>query len=215
VADAIWRGATRTRREAIKQGLALVGAAGAGALLFDPTAAGAATNGGTGQNDDSGDGSGNATGDGGQGGGSGSPQATFSFAGTGFDLSGPGYASGTLPDAGQHLIIAGDLLDPSGAAVGQLFGTYVQLVPFGQAGPADPVSVLDEVLSLAGGTVCGRGLGLGDLDAPISFAITGGTGQYAGLSGTYSAAQHFLSLGGDGTAQFTFTTTGEAPNHGS
>jgi hypothetical protein len=112
------------------------------------------------------------------------------------------------------LVITGDLFDAGGTVVGQLFGTYVQLVPFGQAGPNDAVSLLDEVLSVPGGTICGRGLGLGDPTAPITCVVTGGTGRYAGLTGAYAGAQQFLSLGGDGSAQFTFTTTAEASDHG-
>ena len=38
-----------------------------------------------------------------------------------------------------------------------------------------------------------------------AFAITGGTGRYAGVQGTYVARQQHADLGGDGTAEFVFT----------
>ena len=40
-----------------------------------------------------------------------------------------------------------------------------------------------------------------------SYAIVGGTGRYAGASGTYTARQSLRELGGDGTAEFTLNLT--------
>jgi hypothetical protein len=52
---------------------------------------------------------------------------------------------------------------------------------------------------LEGGTL----LGIGSMIAGESiFAIAGGTGRYAGSSGTYVAEQRIRELGGDGTAEF-------------
>ncbi|HVM68187.1 MAG TPA: hypothetical protein VMU14_25135, partial [Acidimicrobiales bacterium] len=138
----------------------------------------------------------------------------LSFTGAGLDMAGPDFTPGTLPQPGQRLLITGALLDASGAVAGQLLGTYVQLVPFGDAGAGDAVGLIDEVLSLADGTICGRGLGLADPGSALTFAITGGTGKYAALTGTYSGAQQFLNMGGDGSALLTFTTTPEGSDHG-
>jgi hypothetical protein len=213
VAGAVWRGAQRTRREAIKQGLALVGAAGAGALVFDsaPAAADDGNGGTTTTSTTSTTVAGASPGAPGIGAGKG---AQVTLIGAGLDVSGAGFVPGSLPGAGQQLFITGKVLDAGGSPVGQLFGTYVQLVPFGQAGPNEPVSLLDEVLQLDGGTVCGRGLVLANPSTPTTFAITGGTGRHAGLTGAWTGSQQFLSLGGDGSAQFTFTTTGEAGHDG-
>jgi hypothetical protein len=137
------------------------------------------------------------------------------FTGAGFDVSAPDFVRGTLPAAGQRLLITGNLLDGSGNTVGQVVGTYLQLLDFGSAGPTDPVSLQDEVLTFVDGTICGRGLGRADLGAPITFAITGGTGKYAGAKGSYSAVQRFLSLGGDGSARFDLSNSSEASDHGS
>jgi hypothetical protein len=53
---------------------------------------------------------------------------------------------------------------------------------------------------LAEGTILG--IGANKLDEG-SYAIVGGTGRYAGASGTYTARQFLRELGGDGTAEFT------------
>jgi hypothetical protein len=138
----------------------------------------------------------------------------LAFTGAGVDVAAPDFIPGTLPQPGQRLLITGTLLDASGAVAGQLFGTYLQLVAFGDAGAGDAVGLIDEVLSLQGGTICGRGLGLADPGSALTFAITGGTGTYAALAGTYTGAQQFLSLGGNGSALLTFTTTPEGSDHG-
>jgi hypothetical protein len=121
-----------------------------------------------------------------------------------------------LPDTGDRLVITGDLLDPSGAAIGKVFGTYLQLVPFGQAGPGDPTSLQEHTFSFVDGSIHGRGLAGADLDAGNVFALIGGTGRYLDITGSYLAVQRFLSLGGDGSAHFDLTTNPEAsPNGGS
>jgi hypothetical protein len=202
-----------TRREALKRGLALIGAAGTGVLLFDAAPAGADTGDGgsasgqIGASSPGGDGAQGSAGDDGR-------RAPQVFTGAGLDVSAPDFVGGTLPAAGQRLLVAGALLDATGAAVGQVVGTYTQLVPFGQAGPGDAVSLLEEVLTVNDGTIWGRGVVIGDIGSPVTFAVTGGTGRYAGLTGTWTGAQQFLSLGGDGSAQFTFTTTAEGSDHG-
>jgi hypothetical protein len=121
-----------------------------------------------------------------------------------------------LPDTGDRLVITGDLLDASGAAIGHVFGTYLQLAPFGQAGPGVPTSLQDHTFSFADGSIHGRGLAGADLDAANVFAVIGGTGRYLGVTGSYVAVQRFLSFGGDGSAHFDLTTNPEAsPNGGS
>ncbi len=57
---------------------------------------------------------------------------------------------------------------------------------------------------LAEGTILG--IGANKLDEG-SYAIVGGTGRYAGASGTYMARQFLRELGGDGTAVFTLNLT--------
>jgi hypothetical protein len=217
VSETATRRVERTRREAIKRGLALVGLAGAattGKFVIDGPPAGASE-----QPDQPSEPSGQPSGQpaGQPAGGTetdGSPGRSFS--GLNLDVSGPGFPPGVLPDGGDRLVITGDLLDASGAVIGNVFGTYLQLVPFGQAGPGDPTSLQDHAFSFADGSVHGRGLAGADLDAGNVFAIIGGTGRYLGISGSYVAVERFLTFGGDGSATFDLTTNPEAsPNGGS
>lgn len=195
-------GAESTRREAIKRGLALAGVAGAaagGKLLLDasPAAADGASSGG----------------DGSSAGGT-----TVSYGGRNFDAWSPDLVRGTLPAPGDRLLIVGELLDASGAVAGEVFGTYLQLQAFADAAPGDPTSLHEHTFTFADGTIHGRGLASADLEAANTFAILGGTGRYVGVQGSYTAAERFFSLGGDGTAQITLTTTAgsrEGSDHGS
>jgi hypothetical protein len=61
-----------------------------------------------------------------------------------------------------------------------------------------------QTFDLVDGTIVGVGSS-GMHENP--FAIVGGTGSYAGVSGTYVARQSPREVGGDGTAEFTLTLT--------
>jgi Allene oxide cyclase barrel like domain len=196
-------GGESTRREAIKRGLALAGVAGAaatGRILLDaaPAAADGRSPGG------------NAP-DGTPAGGG----TSVSYGGRNFDAWSPELVRGTLPAPGDRLLIVGQLLDVGGAVVGEVFGAYLQLPAFGDAGPGDPTSLHEHTFTFNDGTIHGRGLASADLDAANTFAIVGGTGRYVGLLGSYTAIERFFGLGGDGTAQITLTTTREGSDHGS
>jgi hypothetical protein len=214
VSQTATRRVERTRREAIKRGLALMGLAGAattGKFVIDGSPAGASepsdqqSGQPSDQPSDQPAGSTETDGHGGR-----------SFSGLNLDVSGPGFPPGVLPDSGDRLVITGDLLDASRAVIGKVFGTYLQLVPFGQAGPGDPTSLQDHTFSFADGSIHGRGLAGANLDAGNVFAVLGGTGRYLGITGSYVAVQRFLSFGGDGSAHFDLTTNPEAsPNGGS
>jgi hypothetical protein len=55
------------------------------------------------------------------------------------------------------------------------------------------------------GTILGSGVGTHQLEPEDVFAIVGGTGRFAGASGTYLARQRHLEFGGDGAAEFAMT----------
>jgi len=195
-------GREATRREAIKRGLALAGVAGAattGRLLLDASPAAAAD----GKSTD-----GNST-------GTGRGHSKVSYLGRNFDAWSPELLRGALPAPGDRLLIVGELLDAAGAVVGEVFGTYLQLIAFGDAGPGDPTSLHEHTFTFGDGTIHGRGLASADLDAPDTFAILAGTGRYVRVDGTYTAIQRFFGLGGDGTAQITLTTTPAGSRGGS
>jgi hypothetical protein len=102
--------------------------------------------------------------------------------------------------AGERGTVYGDLVDPKGNTVGQFYGSRTA-IQSSLGGPLDVDGSLElHTFRLEGGTL----LGIGSMIAGESiFAIAGGTGRYAGSSGTYVAEQRIRELGGDGTAEFT------------
>ena len=102
--------------------------------------------------------------------------------------------------AGDRGTVYGDLLDENGNPAGRFYGSRMAVQSeLGGATSADGSLEL-HTFQLAGGTL----LGVGSMIAGESiFSITGGTGRYAGMRGTYVAQQRLRELGGDGTADFT------------
>lgn len=119
-------------------------------------------------------------------------ERTLVLRGADFRLTAPGTEPGTLPAAGAVRVPTGRIVDGKrdlgvfrAAAVPGL-GSAFQLHTF----------------DLEDGTILGIGANrLDDAD----FAIVGGTGRYAGATGTYRARQFPRDTGGDGTAEFTLT----------
>jgi hypothetical protein len=103
----------------------------------------------------------------------------------------PGKRFGEQPLPGEALHVYGDLTDPHDRLLGELRGSSMPM-----AGPG-LAHVETHVLSLAEGTILGMAT---ILDTESVFAVVGGTGKYAGASGTYTMKQRPRGLGGDGTA---------------
>lgn len=130
------------------------------------------------------------------------PAATLRFDGEGFRLISP-RGIGHRLSAGDVATGVGELVDARGARVGSFRST----VRFGGDDPRDPlraVSLLERhTFVFEDGTIYGAGARASIFDDG-RFAVTGGDGAYASLSGTYVAVQAFPELGGDGTASFDF-----------
>ena len=122
---------------------------------------------------------------------------------------------GQLPDKGHRLLGQGELLEaPGGEKVGEFYATSFGIDAPGRIGP-DGVATLElHTFNLPGGTIIGTGTARASLDAEDVFAIVGGTGQYLGARGSYVARQQPLEFGGDGTAQFTITLITEEAGDG-
>lgn len=103
----------------------------------------------------------------------------------------PGKRFGERPLPGESLHVYGELVDRRNRLLGELRGSSMPM-----AGPGI-AHVETHVLSLAEGTILGMGT---ILDTESVFAVVGGTGKYAGASGTYTMKQRPRGLGGDGTA---------------
>jgi hypothetical protein len=124
-------------------------------------------------------------------------------------LHSPDRRSGELPRKGDRHTAYGELLDaPEGAAVGHFSAARMALdSPFAAAS-----SLEIHTFDLGDGTL--HGLGSAVRGADGNFVILGGTGRYAGATGTYLARQEPRELGGDGTAEFHLTLAGLEVGHG-
>lgn len=102
----------------------------------------------------------------------------------------PGVEPGKLPSSADLAVPMGRIVDGKQRPLGEFRASALP----GLAG-AFQLHTFD----LADGTIIG--IGGSKLDEG-SYAIVGGTGRYAGASGTYTARQSPRGFGGDGTAEF-------------
>ena len=188
-----------TRREALKRGLVLIGAAvgvgTAGKAITAADRSGAPTQ---------------------AHGGNARRVEQLTLHGQQWHVSSTGLRPGELPDRGQRLLGQGELVDrPGGAKVGEFFASSFGIDSPGRAGPDGAATLELHTFNLAGGSIIGTGTARASLDAEDVFAIVGGTGRYVGARGSYVARQQPQEFGGDGTAEFTLTViTEEEPNGG-
>ncbi len=114
---------------------------------------------------------------------------------------------GELPPEGIRMLTRGEIVDgPSkGRKVGDFFATYYRLSTPGIVAHHEPGSLELHTFVFSDGTIVGSGVATAATQSEGHFAIVGGTGRYLGVTGAYVARQSHIELGGDGTAQFTFT----------
>jgi hypothetical protein len=121
---------------------------------------------------------------------------TIHLWGRGFYLDGHGHRQGLVPADGDRGSVRGELLDAPG---GEVVGTFASVCFFGTEEPGDlelhTFHLADGMLIGSGATTDGRGV----------CAVLGGTGAYAGASGTYAARQDLREVGGEGSAEFLVT----------
>lgn len=114
-----------------------------------------------------------------------------------------GVARGHLPKPGDRLAVTGELLGSRGQKIGEFYASSIFVgAPHGDT-PAAASYVETHHFNLPGGTLVGSGTW--HVNGGSRFAIVGGTGRYAGASGSYQAEQRPIQMGGDGSASFTFT----------
>lgn len=134
----------------------------------------------------------------------GTPLTTFVLRGTEWHLSAPGLRRGDLPKRGDVVSVFGSVsrdgvLSDSGSFV----ASVQHLDTPGSHGPYAAEQLETHTFRLGDGTIVGVGTARpGDESV---FAIVGGTGRYLGVTGSYTAVQSPLEVGGDGTAEFRFT----------
>lgn len=93
----------------------------------------------------------------------------------------------------------------TGTKIGEFFATYYRLNPHGKVAAHQPGSLELHTFVLSGGTIVGSGTASAGSESEGTFAVIGGTGRYLGARGSYVARQNHLEFGGDGSATFTFT----------
>jgi hypothetical protein len=113
-------------------------------------------------------------------------------------LRAPEHRAGRMPVGGDRHSAYGELLDrPSGKVVGHITAAHLtQDSPFS----AGLGSLEIHTFHLGDGTI--HGLGTATPGAIGHFVVLGGTGAYAGASGSYTARQRPREHGGNGTADF-------------
>lgn len=110
-------------------------------------------------------------------------------------VDGAARVPGVRPAAGEAAVPSGTLVDEQGAELGRFDAAAL---------PGPAASFQLHTFDLGVGTLLG--VGGGSLRESV-YAVVGGTGRYAGASGSYVARQSPRDAGGDGTAEFMFTLT--------
>lgn len=116
--------------------------------------------------------------------------------GSGWQLIGAGPRLPATP--GERFILSGQLYDAHGAAAGSFHADLTVVSAPNRHTHIEVATLESHVLILDGGTITGSGTS--DHAGRGTFAITGGTGRWAGATGSYAATQNRRDLGGDGTA---------------
>ena len=128
---------------------------------------------------------------------------TIKVYGTEWRMSAPDLRRGDLPKRGDTVSVTGALKDATGEPAGAFFGTVLHLDANGGHGPFSTALQETHTFQLPGGNLVG--MGVNAPDGERMYAIVGGTGRYSGVTGSYVGMQSPLDIGGDGTAEFTFT----------
>lgn len=134
---------------------------------------------------------------------------TMALHGGEWRLTYPDRRRGVPPAPGERSASFGQLFSNPDRTekAGEFYASSFQFgAPFGQGQFAANAMELHH-FNLADGTIVGMGTVGGFHDTQSVHAIIGGTGRYDGAAGSYVARQSPLDLGGDGSADFTFTMT--------
>ncbi len=110
-----------------------------------------------------------------------------------------GAQAARLPRPNDQLHVHGTIADTTGAPAGTFTATGVVVrTPFNNAN-----AIVEQHLFVLGdGTITGSGQRAGTAG---NFAVTGGTGRYAGARGSYAAHIDAVGAGGAGTTHFDFS----------
>ena len=135
----------------------------------------------------------------------GSAGSTLRLTGRQWHLVSQDRPAGEPPAQGDRLTMFGELLDEAGGRkVGEFYAAcFCTGSPFGSS-PVAAANVEMHTLNMVDGSILAMGAATAGDNV---YAIVGGTGKYAGATGSYVARQRPFELGGDGTAEFVVTLT--------
>ena len=134
----------------------------------------------------------------------------FTIHGRNWQTTYPDRRRGVLPSPGERSTTFGQLFARAADAAGKVGEFYASAFAFGAPfGPSAVSAASMEMhqFNLADGTIVVMGTVASLTGGESVHAIIGGTGRYEGASGSYTARQSPVELGGDGTAEFSFTIT--------
>jgi hypothetical protein len=133
----------------------------------------------------------------------------------GLRISSQDLRRGELPPAGIRMLARAEIVaDASGKQkVGDFFASYFQINPPGKVAEHEPGSIEQHTFVFPEGTILGSGVAPSGRESEGQFAIIGGTGRYLGARGSYTARQSHLEFGGNGTAIFNLKRISQARRH--
>jgi len=110
---------------------------------------------------------------------------------------------GHMPQRGELVSLYGNLrTGPHGEKVGEFYASSMFIdAPLGES-PHAASNVETHTFNLKDGSIVGMGTAS---TRESLFAVVGGTGRYAGASGSYVSVQSPFEVGGDGTARFNLS----------
>jgi hypothetical protein len=112
-------------------------------------------------------------------------------------------AGRAAPTPGESPLLSAELAIEGSDITGSLHGVCLVIGSPGGVGVAAPTSIETHHFVFPDGTLVGTGTASLD-DSDDHFVVLGGTGAYAGASGSYAATERHLGLGGDGSAIYRF-----------
>jgi hypothetical protein len=108
---------------------------------------------------------------------------------------------GSNPRVGTTFVLTGSLTTHDGEDAGEVH--VVRTVVRSGAG-AELTSLDHHVFDLPDGRITGTGLSTRRPDLVDGFAVTGGTGEYEGVRGSYAMEHDDETMGGSGSVRFAF-----------
>jgi hypothetical protein len=110
------------------------------------------------------------------------------------------------PEVGDTIVTSGRLVNARGVGTGHYYSVGTLMALASTFDRPVVARMAQQSLQLPTGSLFGTGTS--SADGVGRYAVTGGTGRYAGARGSYTCTESAAGLGGDGTASFVLTLLG-------